>query len=291
MRTLVIGGTGMVGGEVARRLVARGEGVRVLTSHPGRPRPTDGEDVAYGNLDEPTSLRAALVDMDRVFLLVPQGPREAAQGLAAGAEARAAGVSRIVYMGVRLPDWATEVPHFASKMVIEEAVRGSGVPFTVLHSNNFFQNDLAFAEVIARHGVYPQPIGSRGVARVDVRDIADAAAIVLTSADHAGETYELNGPDSLTGEAVADAYTRHLERPVRYAGDSLDAWAAAVSQTLPAWLVGDLRWMYEKFQQHGLPSTPQDDERLRKLLGRPQRGFEEFAAELAAASVAMARSA
>jgi uncharacterized protein YbjT (DUF2867 family) len=280
MRTLVIGGTGTVGTQVMARLAALGEKVAIMT-RAADTRQLPGAVAVPGDLDEPAMVRRGLEGTDRVFLLVAQGPNETAQGLAAVAAARDARVSRLVYVSVRMPAFARDVPHFASKAVIEGAVRDSGIPYTILRPNNFFQNDLAFADVISTYGVYPQPIGGKGVARVDVRDIADAAAIVLTQPGHDGETYELNGPDLLTGEGVAAAYSRRLGRPVRYGGDSLDAWAAAVREALPAWLVHDLRIMYEKFQQHGLPSSAHDDERLRWLLGTRPRTFEAFTAELA----------
>lgn len=280
MRTLVIGGTGNVGRHVVKRLLAADEDVSIMTPEPA-PRHPEGSRVIRGDLNEPDTVRAAARDMDRMFLLLAQSPNETQQGLDAVDAARRARVSRLVYTSVRMPAFAPEVPHFATKMVIEEAVRTSGIPFTILRPNNFFQNDIAFLDAILRHGVYPQPIGARGLSRVDVRDIADAAAIALVEDGHEGEIYEVNGPELLTGDAVAEAYARRLGREVRYAGDSLDAWSASVRHVLPPWLVSDLRVMYDKFQRHGMPSTPRDDERLRRLLGRMPRVFGAFVTEVA----------
>jgi uncharacterized protein YbjT (DUF2867 family) len=284
MRTLVIGGTGTVGKEVVKRLLAAGEDVFIMTREIAPHHPV-GARTIHGTLDDAATVRAAAQGMDRMFLLVPQSPWETEQGLAAVAAARAAGLSRLAYMSVRMPAFASDVPHFASKKVIEQAVRRSRIPFTILRPNNFFQNDLAFLDVILQYGVYPQPIGSKGVARVDVRDIADAAVVPLVAGGHDGETYELNGPELLTGVGVAEAFARRLGRPVAYAGDSLEVWEASVSQVLPSWLVSDLKVMYEKFQAHGMPSTPRDDRRLRELLGRSPRRFDAFVAEITEASL------
>ncbi len=279
MRILLIGGTGNVGKELAPLLAARGAEVSILTRDPvaGRTR-TTGWRALHGDLDEPASLRAAFRAVDRAFLLVPQGVNETRQGVDAVYAARAAGLSRLVYMSVRMPGFEALVPHFAGKRPIEQAVRDSGIPFTILRPNNFFQNDHAFRDVILDHGVYPQPIGAKGVARVDVRDVATAAAISLTQEGHAGETYDLDGPELLTGESVAAAFARHLGRPVRYGGDALDAWSEAAGEVLPAWLVHDLRAMYEQFQQHGMPAQPHEATRLRKLLGRAPGTFDAFVA-------------
>lgn len=290
MRTLVIGGTGTVGQEVVKRLLAAEEDVFIMTREVA-PRHPVGATIIRGDLDDAATVRAAVRGMDRMFLLVAQSPRETGQGLAAVAGARAAGLSRLVYMSVRMPAFASGVPHFATKQVIEQAVRRSGIPFTILRPNNFFQNDLAFLDVILQYGVYPQPIGSKGVARVDVRDIADAATVALVAGGHDSETYELNGPELLTGAAVAQAYARRLGRPVAYAGDSLEAWEASVRQVLPSWLVSDLKVMYEKFQAHGMPSTPRDDRRFLELLGRPPRRFDAYVAEITEAAALRLASA
>jgi uncharacterized protein YbjT (DUF2867 family) len=290
MRTLVVGGTGTVGTEVVKRLLAANEDVFIM-SPKEEPRHPAGARIIRGDLNEPETVRAAARGMDRMFLLVAQGPNEMNQGLAAVEAARNATLERLVYMSVRMPTYASEVPHFATKQAIEAAVLRSGLPFTILRPNNFFQNDLAFLDVILSYGVYPQPIGSKGLARVDVRDIADAAAIALTTAGPAAEIFEVNGPDLLTGESVAEAYSLQLGREVTYAGDSLNSWATSVSPVLPAWLVSDLRVMYARFQEHGLPSTDRDDRRLHALLGREPRKFEAFVREVTEASVQTLASA
>lgn len=279
MRILLMGGTGTVGRELAPLLVARGAEVSILTRGAAVTLETPAAArVVRGDYADPESLRVALRDVDRAFLLVPQSPDETQHGLAAVAAARAARVSRLVYMSVRMPGFASLVPHFAGKRPIEQALRASGLAHTILRPNNFFQNDFAFRDLILGYGIYPQPIGTKGVARIDVRDVAEAAAVALTEEGHSGETYELDGPEALTGDRVAEAYARHLGQPVRYGGDSLDAWGESASLVLPAWLVSDLRAMYFQFQRHGMPAEPRDVARQRAMLGREPRAFDAFVA-------------
>ena len=129
-----------------------------------------------------------------------------------------------------MPEGSGHIPHFKSKVPVEEAIRSSGLDNTILRPNNFYQNDLWFREAITRYGVYPQPVGSRGMSRVDVRDIAEVAVAALTLEGHAGREYGIHGPDALTGEGTAEAWGRHLGREVRYGGDDLDAWEAQAQQ-------------------------------------------------------------
>jgi uncharacterized protein YbjT (DUF2867 family) len=282
MELLVIGGTGTVGGEVVRGLLGRGDRVRVLTRSAAKARSLpEGAEGAIGDLADPPSLQRPLAGVDGVFLATALDPEETKHGVAAVEAVGAAGVGRLVYMSVHKLDEGAHIPHFGSKLPIEAAVRESGVPFTILRPNNFFQNDLQIRDAIAAFGVYPHPIGSVGLSRVDVRDIAQAAVNALTQPGHEGQTYALVGPDVLTGEATAAVYSRLLGREVRYGGDDLDAWAEQVRGALPDWLVRDLRTMFEHFQRHGLVATDADLASVRRALGREPRRFEDFAAELA----------
>jgi uncharacterized protein YbjT (DUF2867 family) len=121
---------------------------------------------------------------------------------------------------------------------------------------------------------------------VDVRDIADAAVIELLRRDRAPAalprvTYELSGPDALTGASLAAIWADALGRDVRYAGGDLDAFEKAVKTKAPAWLAYDLRAMMRRYQTDGAMATPADVARLATLLGRPSRSYRDFARETA----------
>jgi uncharacterized protein YbjT (DUF2867 family) len=282
MITLVIGGTGQVGREVLPRLAARPNRghVRLLLRTGGRPLPAGVEPV-FGDLLDPASLDTAFKGVGALFLLTPLGEEETRQGLNAVHAARRAGVGRVVYLTVHDIASGLHIPHFASKLPVIEAIRASGMAWTFLEPNNYFQNDLAMTEAILRHGVYPQPIGTIGISRVDVRDIADAAANALADERHAGRGYPLVGPDILTGEDVATYYAGLLGRPVAYAGDDLDAWEAGVRSFMPDTVRRDLRIMYRHFQDRGLRASAGDLAATTAILGRPPRRFADFAAGVA----------
>ena len=221
-----------------------------------------------------------MAGVDAVFLLVPVHPEETRLGLNAVAAAKEAKVGRIVYLSVFGAETAPKVPHFIGKVPIEEAVAASGLPFTILRPNYFFQNDEQLAPAIAK-GLYPQPLGEVGVSGIDVDDIADAAVTALTRPGHDGQTIPLVGADLLTGPTVASTYAKHLGHAVRYGGDDLDAWTDSVAEHMPGWLVADLRAMYDHFLRHGLRATDADREATRRVLGREPRRFDDFAARLA----------
>jgi uncharacterized protein YbjT (DUF2867 family) len=280
MKILVIGGTGAVGSQTVLRLLDRGVQVRVMTRNAEKQAMLPaGVEGVIADLGDPPSLPKALEGIESVVLIVPVHPDETAHGLFAVKAAKKAGVKKIVYLSVVMPPEAVRIPHFASKVPVENAIRESGMAYTILRPNNFFQNDVGLKDAIVKYGVYPQPIGSIGLNRVDIRDIAEAAVNSLFDAGHDGKTYDIHGPDTLTGRDTAKIYSRLLGSEVNYGGDDLDAWTKQVESFLPGWMVLDLRIMYEVFQKYGMIAKESDLDALQRVLRHRPRSFEAFAAE------------
>jgi uncharacterized protein YbjT (DUF2867 family) len=287
---LVIGGTGTVGSQVVRRLTERGEKVRVLTrsaEHAGK-LPA-GTEAVIGDLTRPESLPPAMQGMERLFLITPLSQTEADEGRAAVQAAQKAGIQHLVYMSVHDVERGPHVPHFKSKIEIQQAIERSGIPWTFVMPNNFYQNDFWSQQPLLEYGVYPQPVGDVGLSRVDVRDIADAVVNALGSSAHLRQRYPLVGPTAWTGPATAATWGRFLGKEIRYGGNDLDAWAEQAKRMLPEWLVHDFRIMYEFFQEKGLVASTADLAQQHKVLGHAPRTFEDFARETAESWKSQAR--
>jgi uncharacterized protein YbjT (DUF2867 family) len=282
MNVLVLGGTGSVGSQVVRELLKRGADVSVLTRDVKKALAAGVQPVA-GDLLDPSTIRSAFAGRDAVFLLNAVSATECHEGLMAVNGARMAGVKKVVYLSVQDADKAPHLPHFGAKLPVEAALKASGIPFTILRPNNFFQNDVWFKDAMLGFGVYPQPFGDAGLSRVDVRDIAEVAALALTTDAAKNETVNLVGPDVLTATATAATWGGVLGRKIAYGGDDLDAWEKASLAYMPAFMVFDFRLMYAFFQERGLRGTPEDVARVTALLGHAPRSFDEFAAETARA--------
>lgn len=282
MDILVIGGTGTVGTHAVRGLVERGESPRVMTREPGKGE-VDGAAYVEGALGEPDALRQALDGIEGVLMITPLHPQEDGLGVAAVDAMADAGVGRIVLQSVHQAEAIPEAPHFAAKVRIEEEIAVTGIPYTVVAPNSFFQNDLRLREPIVEHGVYPLPIGSVGVSRVDVRDIAEAHVRALLDLDAEGLTWPVVGPRAWTAEETAAEWGSALGRDVTYAGDDLEAYADKLKSAMPGWLIEDLVVMYAAFQRRGLIASDEDLERSREIVGHDGRRFEDFAAETAEA--------
>lgn len=283
MKTLVIGGTGKVGRLVVAGLLKQGIDVRVVSHSPDKLKELPAGVEGYrADLDVPDTLPGAFEGIDSLFFLNTVGPSETDEGLAAVSAAKAAKVRKIVYMSVAMPEGLSIIPHFRSKLPVEKAVKESKIAWTILRPNNFFQNDLWLKSPIMESSVYPQPLGKKGLNRVDVRDIADCAVNALTKSGYEGTTYELHGPDTLTGEGIAKIYTKHLGREVRYSGDDIEAWAEKLKGVMPEFLLADMRIMYQFFQDHGMIAEPEELEKTQTLLGSKPRTFDDFVSEITA---------
>lgn len=284
MKVLVTGGTGMVGSQVVRELQTRGADVTVLTRDAGKAQKLPaGVKAVTGDLGTVETVKRVFEGFEGVFLINTVSPTEIYEGLLSVCALRDQGVKRLVYVSVQDADKAAWLPHFGGKLGVEQAAFKSGVPATVLRPNNFYQNDYWFKDVLLQHGVYPQPIGDVGLSRVDVRDIAEAAAVALTTSGHEGQTYDLVGPDVLTGTSTADAWSRALGKPIAYGGNDLEAWEKQSLQYMPDWGVFDFKHMYDYFQKHGLKASQQAIDRQTKMLGHSPRSFGAFVSETAAA--------
>jgi len=115
MKILVTGGTGTVGSEVVKALLARKADVSVLTRDPKKPLPAGAKPVE-GDLLDVASVRRVFKGIDAVFLLNPVSQTEASEALMAITGMRLAGVKRVVYMSVHDVTEAPWLPHFGSKI-------------------------------------------------------------------------------------------------------------------------------------------------------------------------------
>ncbi len=281
MTTLIIGGTGRVGGPTAQALSKQGEEVRVLTRSAEKAAALpDGITGVTGNLEDVGSLGPAFEGVDKLLLITANGETEALRGSNAVAAAVAAGVKKIVFLSVKLSPEAMKVPHYASKVDIEDAIRASGIPHTILRPDFFFQNDIMLGRAIAGAGLYTMPIGNKGQNRIDTRDIADAAVKALATDQLDGQDIALYGPKTWTADDIAALYGEHLGRDVRYAGDDLEAWEEGSKAFMPPWLLGALKAGFAKMQKMGSVATDANVATSEAAVGHPLRRFEDFVAEV-----------
>lgn len=287
MTILITGATGRVGRHVVDQLVRRGGAVRALTRDASKADFPDGVDVAQGDLLDIEALRRAFDGVSTLFLLNAVTGDEFTRAIITLNVAREAGVERVVYLSVIHADRFSNVPHFAVKLGAERMLRQMNFSATILRPSYFIDNEAMISDVVVNHGVYPMPIGGKGVAMVDARDIAEVAAIELIRRDQAPgklpiETINLVGPDTLTGTSAAAIWSDVLGRPIAYGGDDPSGFEQTMSGFMPTWMAYEMRLMAERYVSDGMIPDAGDVERLTRILGRPLHTYRDFAASLAA---------
>jgi uncharacterized protein YbjT (DUF2867 family) len=284
MKVLVTGATGTVGSELVKALMRRGAGVGAFTRKQPKPGTVPGAvEIAVGDLSDPVSVLEAMKGVDELFLLNGNVADELTQALTTYGLAKKTGLKHVTYLSVFNADQFLEVPHFAAKAAVEQAIRGGGIPYTILRPGYFFQNERRLKAVLTGPGIYPIPAGNQGLAAVDVRDIAEAAAISLTEKGHAGKTYELVSSEMLTGPGAATTWSNVLGKQITYAGHGdFDGFEAQLrSSGMPSWVACDLRVMFQGYVERGLSNTETQTARFAALLGHQPRTYTSFATELA----------
>jgi uncharacterized protein YbjT (DUF2867 family) len=266
MKVLVTGATGNVGSAVVAELLKRGTDVRALIRKPeDAHKPPARVEVAIGDLLDPAAVEEAMKGVDKLFLLNAVTADELTQALITFGLAKKCKLKHMTYLSVFKVEQFRDVPHFASKLAVESALREFGVPHTILRPGYYIQNDATLKDALTGPGIYPIPLGTAGIAAVDIRDIAEAAAISLTEDGHDGQTYDLVGPTLINGPRNAEIWSTLLGREIKYTGHDFDQCEQTMRGKMPAWFA----------------STETEVARITTLFGRAPRSYEDFAAETA----------
>lgn len=274
---LVTGAAGKTGTEVIHALAQGSQPVRAWLRRAEQAEGLPVADTMIGDLEDARLWRYACRDVDALYLICPNmHSRELEIGRLALQAAKEADISRFVYHSVLHPQ-TEEMPHHWQKMRVEEEIFRSSVPFTILQPCAYMQNLAAYREPIAASGRYAVPYDIRArFALVDLTDIAQAAARVLSEPGHSGAIYELAGPANLSSTEVAQTLTDHLQRLVQAVQTPLDEWErSATASGTSSSSIEMLAAMFRYYDRYGLVGNSNI---LGWLLGRPPISLAQFVA-------------
>jgi uncharacterized protein YbjT (DUF2867 family) len=267
---LVTGATGNVGAEVVRALAAADQEVRALVRSGTSAGVPPGAEAVAGDLNRPDSLADALAGVRGVFLLPGYEDMEGVL-----AEVRGAGVERVVLLSgssAASGDTANAVSGYMIRS--EEAVRASGVPFTILRSFGLMSNALRWRDQLRAGDVVREPFADVAVAMVDPADIGAVAATALLADGHEGATYVLSGPQALRPADRVGILGAALGRDLRLEALSDDEARTQMSAEMPIEYVD----AFFEFYVEGSLDESQVQPAVRQVLGREPRTFEQWSA-------------
>ncbi len=280
---LVTGAAGKTGRAVLRALAQRGARARALVHREEQTevaRKAGAVEVIVGDMGDAGVLARAAEGVDTIYHICPNmHPQEEEIGRLILEASQAAGVRHFVYHSVLHPQ-TEKMPHHWHKLRVEELIFEYDIPFTILQPAAYMQNLLAYWPTIVNEGVYRVPYGGNArMSLVDLEDVAEVAAIVLTEPGHEGAIYELAGPEALTQHEIVETIGRVLGRSVRFESLPVDVWEqTARERGLSDYAVDTLKRMFLYYDAYGFWGNPNV---LRWLLGREPTRLEEFIKRIA----------
>jgi uncharacterized protein YbjT (DUF2867 family) len=279
MTILVTGATGFVGRHVVAQLAEAGERVRAMTRNPAGASPPDGVEVVRGDLLDVSSVEAALVGVDRLYLF-PE-PRTAVAVVAA---ARAAGVGRIVTLSSGAVTGGLDTDY---QLPVEQAVEASGAEWTHLRPGEFASNTLRLwgpsirSERVVRHHMPDW----RGLPTHEA-DIAAVGVAALLGDGHHGKAYDLTGPARLSARDQVRALSDALGEEIRLE-EVTQSQARDILRAQGGWAAENADFLtgFESYSATEIPeyTVEELDEMIKPLptveevTGRPARTYAEWA--------------
>ena len=274
---LVTGATGTLGSQVVKQLSQRGFKVRAAVHSPEKATALAGkaDEIVSLDFNSPETFEGALDGVEKAFFLSPLTEDMVEIGTKFAEAAKKAGVRHIVRQsgmgadadaGITLGRW-----HWA----VEQAIEDTGVKWTHIRPNSFMQNFVTFmSQTINEQGAFYLPWGDGSISLVDVRDIATVAVESLTGDGHEGQSYEITGPEALSGEDCARTFSKVLNKTVQYVDVPEDAARQTMQgMGMPDWFVDVIIELYA-VNKAGYTAGVTDT--VKKVTGKAPRGFEQF---------------
>ena len=279
---LVTGAAGKTGQALIRELLKRGAYIRALVRRNNQVSPIKElgtQEALVGDLRSQESMGQLFEGVRVVYHIPPNiSPDEFKIGKVVIAASQDTGVEHFVYHSVLHPQ-VEAMPHHWAKMRVEEQVFESSLPFTILQPAVYMQNILAYWDGITGEGVYrvPYPAHTR-LSYVDLKDVAEAGAAVLTESGHYGAVYELSGAEHLSVTELAKTISRCLGSEIEVEQVNIDHWGQqARDNGLGDYQVDALTAMFRYYARYGFVGNSNV---LECLLKRPATSFRAFVERL-----------
>lgn len=279
-KILITGATGTTGTGLVEKLLRAGVEVRALVRNPRKAveLTSAGVEVVIGNLDEPETIAPAMDGIEKLYLLTWNGPTARQQAENVLNIALRIGNIHIVRHSMWGPDNSRIIKEGYQ---IEEDVKSSGLPWTLIRPTFFMQNTMMAAQTIGSHGTIYWDMNDGKLAMIDVRDIVDVAYEVLTGNGHEGKSYILTGPQAISFNEVAASFSRVLGKEIKYVNVPGEAaFNAMTGMGIPEWISSGYVELSEGFSKN---FAEQVSECVPMLTGHPARTFDEFVRDFAPA--------
>jgi uncharacterized protein YbjT (DUF2867 family) len=281
MDTLILGATGNTGSEVVRQLKQTNARFGVMARDPGAADKLGltPDQVRVGRFDDAGSMVGAMTGIKKIYVAMPAHPDNVAWMENVLTAAKTAGVEHIVKlsgMGASA-DAGSEI--IRTHVVTDDLVKASGITYTIVQPNSFFQNLYGSLATINATGKFFMPLGQAKQSVIDIRDVAAVVVNTLTKPGHGNQTYLLSGPEALTFAEQAAILSQVSGKPIEYVAVSQDAAEAAMKDAgMDEWTASRLAEILAWFSEG---HYAQVTDTVKAVTGHPARSFKTFAEEFA----------
>lgn len=251
---LVTGATSAVGKAVIKELLARKVLVRAFLRKPvdAAKLQAQGVEAFLGDMTKQASVAQALQGIESVYLITPVAEYLLeTEGLWAQ-EGKKAGIRHLIKQSEIGADPQSLSPLLQYHGRAEDAIRTSGVPYTILRTLYFMQNFAPmYAHSIITRGMIYAPLADARMSYVDARDVGAVAARLLTKEGHQYQEYEVTGPEAITCTQLAEIFSSLLHTPVHYATISDEETEKALVGRYSPWRARAVVTLLQFYRQGG----------------------------------------
>ena len=280
---LVTGATGLNGTALVRKLSAKGVPLRALVRNAAKAAEIaalPNVEIAIADMAKPETLPAALAGVDRAMLNSSADPAMVEVQSNFIAAAAKAGVRHVVKLSGIMPELDSPFRFARMHGEIEKRLEASGMAFTHLRAGEFMPSYFRQVPMILAKGALFLPMENQRIASIDIGDLAEIAALVLTNPGHEGKIYPLTGPEALTMTEVAERLSAATGKTIKYINvPPEDVKKAQLAAGVPPYIADALA---ELFAERRKGKESQVWPIAQTLLGRRPTSFAEFAARNAA---------
>jgi uncharacterized protein YbjT (DUF2867 family) len=280
---LVTGATGLNGTALVRKLSTKGVPLRALVRNAAKAAEIaalPNVEIAIADMAKPETLPAALAGVDRAMLNSSADPAMVEVQSNFIAAAAKAGVRHVVKLSGIMPELDSPFRFARMHGEIEQRLEASGMAFTHLRAGEFMPSYFRQVPMILAQGALFLPMENQRIASIDIGDLAEIAALVLTNPGHEGKIYPLTGPQALTMTEVAKRLSAATGKTIKYINvPPEDVRKAQLAAGVPPYIADALA---ELFAERRKGKESQVWPIAQTLLGRRPTSFAEFAARNAA---------